>query len=343
MNRLVFTSLAQRGTFGILVFLLSSTLAYGATYYVRTDGNNANAGTSNAAGGAWRTIDFAANSVAAGDVVRVQAGTYSEIVNAGRNGSSGNTITFVADGTATVCGWNFANSSYIRVIGFVIDSNAGCTARDRTVQMQGTNSYLELWHNIIRDGGDGIGMPSITDRVNNSLIIGNTLTDLGTSRAFGYCATGMATQGTHTLFAYNAIGPIDCDAFAVNGTFNGLPQGSSVTAAGKSFTISYTGGTGNDVVLTAASPTAVSVPGFNARRSFSGVVLTWRTGSVGALLGFNVWCGTRKLNGALISGRAAAGDAEHRFVDRRPPARRAVYRLEIVGLDGSRTFRAARA
>jgi hypothetical protein len=220
MNRLVFTSLAQRGTFGILVFLLSSTLAYGATYYVRTDGNNANAGTSNAAGGAWRTIDFAANSVAAGDVVRVQAGTYSEIVNAGRNGSSGNTITFVADGTATVCGWNFANSSYIRVIGFVIDSNAGCTARDRTVQMQGTNSYLELWHNIIRDGGDGIGMPSITDRVNNSLIIGNTLTDLGTSRAFGYCATGMATQGTHTLFAYNAIGPIDCDAFAVNGTFN---------------------------------------------------------------------------------------------------------------------------
>jgi hypothetical protein len=71
--------------------------------------------------------------------------------------------------------------SYIRVIGFVIDSNAGCTARDRTVQMQGTNSYLELWHNIIRDGGDGIGMPSITDRVNNSLIIGNTLTDLGTS------------------------------------------------------------------------------------------------------------------------------------------------------------------
>ena len=163
MKFLDYPSLARRGATSILVFLLSATVAHGATYYVRTDGNNANAGNSNAPAGAWRTVDFPADNVSPGDVVRVQAGTYSEIVTAGRNGSSGNTITFVADGNATVCGWNFVNSSYIRVIGFVIDSNAGCTARDRTVVLQGTNSYLELWHNTIRDGGDGIGMPSITD------------------------------------------------------------------------------------------------------------------------------------------------------------------------------------
>ena len=65
------------------MFLLSSTVAYGATYYVRTDGNNANAGTTNSAAGAWRTIDWAADHVGAGDTVRAQNGTYPEVVTAG--------------------------------------------------------------------------------------------------------------------------------------------------------------------------------------------------------------------------------------------------------------------
>jgi len=38
----------------------------------------------------------------------------------------------------------------------------------------------------------------------------------------------------------------------VTGTFAGLPQGAAFSAGGKGFTISYTGGNGNDVVLTAA-------------------------------------------------------------------------------------------
>jgi fibronectin-binding autotransporter adhesin len=41
---------------------------------------------------------------------------------------------------------------------------------------------------------------------------------------------------------------------AVIGTFSGLSEGSSVTLSGQTFTISYAGGTGNDVVLTRASP-----------------------------------------------------------------------------------------
>jgi hypothetical protein len=215
-------SLASRGTLGVLVFLLSSTLASAATYYVRVDGNNNNAGTDNSAGGAWRNVDWAADRVSPGDVVRIQAGTYSEIVTPGRNGSSGagNTITFVADGAAIVCGWTFSNNSYIRVVGLVVDSNAGCTARDRTIALGGTNNYLEFWHNTIRDGGDGFGMASITDRLNNSVIIGNTLTDLGTSRAFGFCATAIITHGSHSLLAYNNIGPVDCDAFGINGMYN---------------------------------------------------------------------------------------------------------------------------
>jgi fibronectin-binding autotransporter adhesin len=42
-------------------------------------------------------------------------------------------------------------------------------------------------------------------------------------------------------------------ADAVAGTFAGLAQGATVSAAGQSFTISYTGGTGNDVTLTSTT------------------------------------------------------------------------------------------
>jgi post-segregation antitoxin (ccd killing protein) len=45
---------------------------------------------------------------------------------------------------------------------------------------------------------------------------------------------------------------------AVTGTFTGLPQGASFMAGGAQFQISYTGGTGNDVVLTATGGAPVT-------------------------------------------------------------------------------------
>lgn len=49
---------------------------------------------------------------------------------------------------------------------------------------------------------------------------------------------------------------------AVVGTFAGLAQGTTFAAGGQYFTISYTGGTGNDVVLTAAAPPPSGPPSF---------------------------------------------------------------------------------
>ena len=46
---------------------------------------------------------------------------------------------------------------------------------------------------------------------------------------------------------------------AVIGTFAGLPQNARVIVAGRPMRISYTGGTGNDVVLT---PEVLAVPGY---------------------------------------------------------------------------------
>ena len=55
----------------VTALCLVSTEAAAATYYVRFDGNDANAGTSNAASGAWRTIARANTVMRAGDIVNV--------------------------------------------------------------------------------------------------------------------------------------------------------------------------------------------------------------------------------------------------------------------------------
>lgn len=61
---------------------------------------------------------------------------------------------------------------------------------------------------------------------------------------------------------------IDNDgADPVSGTFAGLPQGTTISGGpgGYDYTISYTGGSGNDVVLTAAAPAVAGVPALDPR------------------------------------------------------------------------------
>lgn len=64
----------------------------------------------------------------------------------------------------------------------------------------------------------------------------------------------LALSGGFAATPGTAITLINNDgADAVTGTFAGLPQGAQVAVGGQVFTISYTGGTGNDVVLTAVT------------------------------------------------------------------------------------------
>lgn len=62
-----------------------------ATYYVATNGNNAADGS---VATPWSNIWYAANTVAAGDTVIVEAGEYNEFVTNTVSGTSGNLITF---------------------------------------------------------------------------------------------------------------------------------------------------------------------------------------------------------------------------------------------------------
>src|SRR5438045_387874 len=73
------------------------------TYYVRTSGNDANAGTSAAA--AYKTIDKACNSAHAGDTIYVGAGTFANTdASPANNGTSASPIKCIADTTGAYTG-----------------------------------------------------------------------------------------------------------------------------------------------------------------------------------------------------------------------------------------------
>lgn len=63
-------------------------------YYIRTDGSDSNTGTSNTAGGAWLTLQKAANVMVGGDTVNVASGTYIGSITQSTNATLANPITF---------------------------------------------------------------------------------------------------------------------------------------------------------------------------------------------------------------------------------------------------------
>ncbi|TAH05195.1 MAG: hypothetical protein EAZ15_00040, partial [Sphingobacteriales bacterium] len=80
-------------------FLLCFTSTFAATFYVRTDGNNANSGTSNSSGGAWKTVKHAVSQLNTGDILLINDGYYfepDEIKLDGKVGSNTNRITIKA-------------------------------------------------------------------------------------------------------------------------------------------------------------------------------------------------------------------------------------------------------
>ncbi|HID38066.1 MAG TPA: T9SS type A sorting domain-containing protein [Calditrichaeota bacterium] len=78
----------------IAVFLaLYQTALLATTYYVSPDGSDSNPGTE---ASPWKTIQKAANTAVAGDVVYIKAGIYDESVVIANSGTADNYITFSA-------------------------------------------------------------------------------------------------------------------------------------------------------------------------------------------------------------------------------------------------------
>jgi pectin methylesterase-like acyl-CoA thioesterase len=101
-------------------------------YYVKPGGSNSLSGTSLA--NAWASINYAVNfsGLSAGDTIKVQPGTYNEIVTITKSGTQGNPITLLGDGTygtiilqPTVAGQNSYNKGAIMLRpSNLTDSNA---------------------------------------------------------------------------------------------------------------------------------------------------------------------------------------------------------------------------
>ncbi len=112
-------------TLSLLTFFSSMLLAQ-TNYYVSTTGNNSNTGTST--GQAWKTIQYAANTVAPGAIINIMGGTYHESITVGTSGTAGSLIIFqnynneevILSGT-TLPPYSYImkieNQNYIRVSG----------------------------------------------------------------------------------------------------------------------------------------------------------------------------------------------------------------------------------
>lgn len=105
--------------------LLANDRIY-STYYVRTDGNNSNGGVVNSSGGAWLTIQKAADTMFAGDVVNVASGTYSENVTTRRDGTATARIVFQSSG-ATLRSFHVTNA-YAILQGFTLNGVSASVA-----------------------------------------------------------------------------------------------------------------------------------------------------------------------------------------------------------------------
>ena len=87
----------MRLLFFLFFMFLQVFPAWATTYYIRTDGNNANVGTTDSAGGAWLTFGKCASTAVAGDTCIVGNGTYIEgEVAFNTSGTSGSRITLQA-------------------------------------------------------------------------------------------------------------------------------------------------------------------------------------------------------------------------------------------------------
>ena len=153
-------------------------LASQEVYYVSPSGDDSNLGT---AAYPWRTIQKAADTLMAGDIVYIRAGDYHERVTPQNSGSADNYITYAAypGETAAINGsgvilpddlaglFEISNKSYIRVAGLRVinagpfNNNAGILVLNSgyiTVENNATyntaSSGIGVWgsHNVIVDG-----------------------------------------------------------------------------------------------------------------------------------------------------------------------------------------------
>jgi hypothetical protein len=219
-------------------------------------------GTSNAAGLTMSGSDF---TNAGGGTVSVLAGaggTRSITLNGKR---FVNQAAFNLTGTDLSIQSN-GSSTFTNAVGGTLTLGAGATltssvplTNDGVIAGAGTLAAAVLGSGTVSPGLSGPGRLTVNGNVSlggfvaqlNGTTAGTQYDQLVVNGTLSLSGPLTATLG-YTPAAGDVLRIIDNDGTdPVTGTFAGLPQGAQVTIGGTQFTISYTGGTGNDVTLTA--------------------------------------------------------------------------------------------
>jgi len=196
--------------------------ATGATFYVSTSGRDSNPGSLSAP---WRTIQHAANSVAAGDTVYVRAGVYNEYVSIPVSGSAtAGYLTFssypgelaIVDGTGLSIPngqwglFTIQSQSYIVINGFEIRNyKTGSTADVPIgVYVFGAGSDIQIINNHVHNitttakgcSANALGMAFYGTEAPASLsgiaVSGNQLDHLTTG-----CSESLSLDGNVDVFS----------------------------------------------------------------------------------------------------------------------------------------------
>ncbi len=204
-----------------LASLLPAQAQAGVSYYVATTGNDDNAGTVSSP---WRTIQHAANTVAAGDTVSVRGGVYREHVNIPISGNSaaGYTTfqnysgeTAILDGTGLDIPdgqyglFNIGSQSYLIIQGFEIRNYKTTSTKYVPVgiNIHGAGSNLQILNNHIHHiktsargcNANALGMAvygtQAPDSINNITISGNEIDHLTTG-----CSETISLDGNVQYF-----------------------------------------------------------------------------------------------------------------------------------------------
>lgn len=144
--------------------LLASVVSYAvnaATYYVATNGSNANAGSSEAP---WQTIAFAATKVIAGDTVIVKSGTYATSLRTTLSGTANARIRYVSEprgGAVIVPPPNNSSDTaweqvgdYVTIDGFTINGSAHQSGTRWRTGIKASGAYNTVQGVTIRNIGN---------------------------------------------------------------------------------------------------------------------------------------------------------------------------------------------
>jgi len=182
----------------LIIFFLPGV--YAATYYVDTNGNNANSGTAEQP---WMTIQHAANTMVAGDTVIIAPGVYTDSITTQTDGTSGARITFQGQPGAVIEAQFSIDHAYTTLSNLAFTNCPGAYAP--CIAVEDGADFCEIVSNDIYefsgrgiqfDLQDGVQTSPTNCRIANNHLHGNT-----------EAALYMLLGGVDTIIEYNEFGP----------------------------------------------------------------------------------------------------------------------------------------